>query len=148
MHRQVGTGSGVSVRNGQRAVTESYCARMSSSPTPPFSPEWKPVRWPGCARMPGLFLHENLNKLQDPTGKTDGSTYPIEKPSCRKLVCLLNLSQTMTQAPSREGNWGYLGKSDGEVSFFFQKSLHLLCRLLLAVCQALNVKAQEQVLVN
>lgn len=43
----------------------------------------------------------------------------------------------MTKVPSMEGNQGYLGKSDEEVSFFFQKGLHLLCGLLLVACQSL-----------
>lgn len=61
---------------------------MSYSPTSPFSPEWKPVSQPSCARMPGLFLNKNLNKLQGPAGKTDGSTYPTETLSCSRLLCL------------------------------------------------------------
>lgn len=111
---------------------------MSCSSTPPFSPEWKRESQPSYARMPGIFLNKNLNKLQSPAGKTDSSTYPNEmllKKASVSPIPFLNWIQTMTKVPSMEGNQGYLGKSDGKFSSFFQKGLHLLWRLLLAECQ-------------
>lgn len=124
---------------------------MSCSSTPPFSPEWKRESQPSYARMPGIFLNKNLNKLQSPAGKTDSSTYANEillKKASVSPIPFLNWIQAMTKVSSMEGNQGYLGKSDGKSSSFFQKGLHLLWRLLLAECQTLNVKEQEWVLVN
>ena len=138
-------------RAGDSLNSGRHRASMSCSSTPPFSPEWKQESQPSYARMPGLFLHKNLNKLQSPAEKTDSSTYPneilLQKASVSPIP-FLNWIQTMTKVPSTEGNQGYLGKSDGKFSSFSQKGLPLLWRLLLAECQTLNVKEQKWVLVN
>ena len=59
---------------------------MSYSCTPPFSLEWKPESRPSYARMPGLSLHKNLNKLQGPAGK-QAAQHTLMKHSCRNLLC-------------------------------------------------------------
>ena len=129
---------------------------MSYSCTPPFSLEWKPESRPSYARMPGLSLHKNLNKLQGPAGK-QAAQHTLMKHSCRNLLCRpffswigSKLWLTSPWWRATRVIWERVIETFSSSSFFFfsQKGLYLLCRLLLAERLALKVKEQERVLVN
>ena len=110
---------------------------MSYSCTPPCSLEWKPESRPSYARMPGLSLHKNLNKLQGPAGK-QAAQHTLMKHSCRKLLCRPFLSwigsKLWLKSPWRRATrviWERVIETFSSF-FFFQKGLYHLCRRLLA----------------
>lgn len=96
--------------------------------------------------MPGLFLNKNLNKRQGPTGKTDGSMHPIEKVSCRRLLCLPSFSWAWSKLWLTCPWWRATRATWERVMDTFPSfsRLNLLCRRRPAACQAPHFKGLEQ----